>query len=196
MLARQGHRLIAGVDEVGRGPLAGPAVAAAVVLPNDFEASWLELVDDSKRLTAKTRESLFTLIAQNALATGIGYAKAEEIDCFGIARAVRMAMCAAVNDLSIAPDFLLIDFVRLEELPIPQRSLTKGDRLSLSIACASILAKVTRDRLMTSLDAVYPQYGFSRHKGYGTAEHIECLRRFGPCPEHRKSFTPVKDCIC
>ncbi|MDY6917596.1 MAG: ribonuclease HII [Chloroflexota bacterium] len=196
MLAQQGHRLVAGVDEAGRGPLAGPAVAAAVVLPTDLQASWLEMVDDSKRLTPKTRESLFTLIAQNALATGIGYAQAEEIDRLGIARAVRMAMCAAVRDLSIAPDFLLIDFVRLEELPIPQRSLTKGDRLSLSIACASIMAKVTRDRLMTSLDSVYPQYGFSRHKGYGTAEHIECLRRFGPCPAHRKSFTPVKDCVC
>lgn len=193
VLGRQGYRLIAGVDEVGRGPLAGPAVAAAVILPPDLDASWLNLVDDSKRLTAKKRESLFPLIKAAALATGIGYAQPAEIDRHGIGKAVRMAMCAAVRDLSTVPDFLLIDFVALDELPIPQRSLPKGDGLSISIACASIIAKVTRDRLMIALHDRYPDYGFHRHKGYGTAEHIECLRQFGACPAHRQSFAPVRE---
>jgi len=191
-LARQDYRFVAGIDEVGRGPLAGPTVAAAVILPPAFEAPWLHLVRDSKQLTAKRRESLFPHIEEASVAIGIGYAGPDVIDRVGIAPAVRLAMCSAVGNLSQPPDFLLIDFMALRELAIPQKNITRGDSLSVSIACASIIAKVTRDRLMTHLDELYPHYGFARHKGYGTAEHLECLRRFGPCPAHRRSFAPVR----
>lgn len=194
-LALQGYRFIAGLDEVGRGPLAGPAVAAAVVLPLHLDTPWLYRVRDSKRLTPKARESLFPLIEETALGIGIGLTPPEVIDTCGITRAVRMAMCSAVQNLPNPPDYLLIDFVALHEVAVPQKSIIKGDSLSLSIACASIIAKVTRDRLMVELHALYPDYGFARHKGYGTSEHIECLRRFGACPAHRKSFAPLKEFI-
>jgi ribonuclease HII len=195
MLAQQGYRFVAGVDEVGRGPLAGPTVAAAVILPHDIKASWLNLVRDSKKLTPKTRESLFPLINKAAIAVGIGYSPPDVIDSQGIVKAVKMAMCSAIKNLSAPPDFLLIDFVALHELAIPQKSIAKGDGLSVSIACASIIAKVTRDRLMIALDELYPNYGFARHKGYMTREHTESLRRFGACPAHRKSFAPVRGLI-
>ena len=191
-LARQGYRFVAGIDEVGRGPLAGPTVAAAVILPPGFEAPWLHLVRDSKQLTAKRRESLIPHIEEASVAIGVGYAGPDVIDRVGIAPAVRLAMCSAVDSLSQPPDFLLIDFMALRELAIPQKNIIRGDSLSVSVACACIIAKVTRDRLMTELDEVYPHYGFARHKGYGTAEHLECLRRFGPCPAHRRSFAPVR----
>jgi len=194
-LARRGYRFVAGIDEVGRGPLAGPTVAAAVILPPGFEAPWLDLVHDSKQLTARRRESLFPCIEEACVAIGIGYAGPDVIDSVGIARAVRMAMCCAVGNLSQPPDFLLIDYMALSDLAIPQKNITRGDSFSVSIACASIIAKVTRDRLMTELDGLYPHYGFARHKGYGTAEHLECLRRFGPCPAHRKSFAPVRGMV-
>ena len=194
-LVEQGYRHIAGVDEVGRGPLAGPTVAAAVILPHDIEASWLHLVRDSKKLTPKSRESLFPLIEEAAIAIGIGYSPPDVIDSQGIVKAVRMAMCSAIYNLSPPPDFLLIDFLALYELAIPQKSIVKGDGLSVSIACASIIAKVTRDRIMIALDELYPNYGFARHKGYMTSEHTESLRRFGACPAHRKSFAPVRGLI-
>lgn len=194
-LSQQGYRYIAGVDEVGRGPLAGPTVAAAVILPPDLEAPWLHLVHDSKRLTSRSRESLFPLIEEAAIAIGIGYSQPDEIDAHGIAKAVRMAMCSAIENLPQPPDFLLIDFLPLGELAIPQKSITKGDGISVSIACASIIAKVTRDRIMIALDKQYPNYGFARHKGYMTREHTERLRRFGACPAHRRSFAPVREAI-
>lgn len=190
-LAEQGYRFIAGIDEVGRGPLAGPVVAAAVILPPDLDAPWLPLVRDSKQLTPKRRELLFPLIGEVAIAIGVGHTPPEVIDAHGIMKATRIAMCSAVKLLSPFPDFLLIDFLTLSELSLPQRGIVKGDSRCLSIACASIIAKVTRDRLMVALDELYPEYGFARHKGYATREHLSNLRRFGACPIHRKCFSPV-----
>jgi ribonuclease HII len=192
-LAEQGYRLIAGVDEVGRGPLAGPVVAAAVILSLHLDTPWLPLVLDSKQLTPKRREFLFPLIVEAAIAIGIGCVPPEVIDSQGIIRATRMAMCSAVENLPCPPDFLLIDHISLPELGLPQKSITKGDSLSLSIACASIIAKVSRDRIMVALDEAHPGYGFARHKGYATREHLSNLRRLGACPIHRKCFVPVRE---
>ena len=194
-LAEQGYRFIAGIDEVGRGPLAGPVVAAAVILPLRLNVPWLSLVRDSKELTPKRRELLIPLIKKEAIAIGVGYMPPEAIDAEGIVRATRMAMCVAVEQLTHPADFLLIDFVALPELALPQRSITKGDSRSLSIACASIMAKVSRDRFMMALDEAYPDYGFARHKGYATREHLLNLRRLGACPMHRKCFNPVKSSL-
>ena len=194
-LEQQGYHLIAGIDEVGRGPLAGPLVAAAVILPLKPDISWLSMVRDSKQLTPQRRESLFSLITQAAIAIGIGILSPQAIDSHGMAKAIRKAMCSAVAHLNCPPDFLLIDYVRLPELAIPQKSITKGDALSLSIACASIIAKVTRDLLMVALDVHYPDYGFARHKGYATREHLSQLRRLGPCSTHRRCFSTVQECL-
>lgn len=191
-LAKQGYRFIAGIDEVGRGPLAGPVVAAAVILPLDLVAPWLPLVRDSKELTPKRRASLFPLIEAAAIAIGVGFTGPEVIDNQGIVRATKIAMRSAVEQLAQAPDFLLIDFVALPEITISQRSITKGDRHSISIACASIIAKVTRDGIMVELDEAYPGYGFARNKGYATREHLLSLRQLGACPIHRKRFAPVR----
>jgi ribonuclease HII len=191
-LAEQGYRFIAGIDEVGRGPLAGPVVAAAVILPLNLDVPWLPLVRDSKELTPKRRASLFPLIEAAAIAIGVGYTPPDVIDDQGIVRATRMAMHSAVACLPQAPDFLLIDFIALPELALSQRSITKGDSHSLSIACASIIAKVTRDGIMVALDEAYPGYGFARHKGYATREHLLSLRQLGACPIHRKCFAPVR----
>ncbi len=191
-LAEQGYCFIAGIDEVGRGPLAGPVVAAAVILPLSLDAPWLPMVRDSKKLTPKRREWLFPLIEAAAIAIGVGYTPSKVIDAEGIMRATTMAMRSAVVHLPHPPDFLLIDFVALPELALPQRSITKGDSRSLSIACASIIAKVTRDRIMVALDEAHPGYGFARHKGYATKEHLSSLRRLGACPIHRKCFAPVR----
>ena len=194
-LQQQGYRFIAGVDEVGRGPLAGPVVAAAVILPPNFDARWLSLVRDSKQLTSKRREFLFPLIDQAAIGIGISFLPPDAIDAHGIMTATRMAMCSAVEYLAYPPDFLLIDHLRLPEIDVPQKNITKGDSVCLSIACASIVAKVTRDRIMVALDGVYPDYGFAKHKGYATREHITNLRRWGACPVHRRCFTPVREHI-
>ncbi len=194
-LEEQGYRLIAGIDEVGRGPLAGPLVAAAVILPLKPDISWLTLVRDSKQLTPQRRESLFPLINEAAIGVGIGILAPDAIDSNGMAMATRLAMCSAVEHLPWPPDFLLIDHVRLPELDLPQKGITRGDSLSLSIACASIVAKVTRDRMMVALDEVYPGYGFARHKGYATREHLSKLRRLGACPIHRRCFVTVRGCI-
>jgi len=191
-LARQGCRLIAGIDEVGRGPLAGPVMAAAVILPLDLDTEWLPLVNDSKQLTPEMREQLFPLICGSAIAVGIGEVPSQGIDEHGIARATKMAMKKAIASLKTKPDALLIDFVRLTEVNLPQRCIPKGDCRSISIACASIIAKVTRDRLMVELDREYPGYGFADHKGYATKEHLENIERLGACPIHRMCFSPFK----
>ncbi|MEW5988605.1 MAG: ribonuclease HII [Chloroflexota bacterium] len=188
---QRGLRYVAGVDEAGRGALAGPVVAAAVILPLDQPDLLVRLggVRDSKQLTPSQREQLYPLIVQCALAHGIGSRTAAEIDQLGIVRANQQAMGAAVSQLRPAAETLLIDGPHpLPACPLPQQAIVKGDSLSLSIAAASILAKVTRDRLMVALAAEYPQYGFERHKGYGTAAHRAALTQYGPCPFHRRSF--------
>jgi len=192
-LGLQGYELIAGIDEVGRGALAGPVVAGAVILPNPANLPWLELVRDSKELNSRKRESLFDLIINEAVAVGIGVVPSQVIDSVNIFRATKMAMMQAVEKLPRQPGFLLIDRVSLSQCPIPQRGITRGDKSCLSIACASIVAKVTRDRMMEELDGIYPGYGFARHKGYGTREHISCLQKLGPSLVHRLYFTPVRN---
>ncbi|KFL15157.1 ribonuclease H [Geobacillus stearothermophilus] len=184
-----GIERIAGIDEAGRGPLAGPVVAAAVILPPD---AYLPGLDDSKRLTAAKREALFAQIEACAVAVGIGIVSAAEIDERNIYEATKQAMAKAVSALSPPPDYLLVDAMAVP-CALPQQRLVKGDANSASIAAASIMAKVTRDRLMKELDRRYPQYGFARHMGYGTPEHLEALRRYGITPEHRRSFAPVKE---
>lgn len=181
----QGYSLVCGVDEAGRGPLAGPVCAAAVILPPDLELPGL---NDSKKLTDKKRRELYDLITEQAVAYGIALVDEKKIDEINILQATFCAMQEAVNALHTKPDLVLIDGNREPELPMDARSIVKGDSLSASIAAASILAKVTRDRLMEELDAAYPQYGFAVHKGYGTKRHYEALREFGPCPIHRMSF--------
>ena len=194
-LSRQGYRLIAGVDEVGRGPLAGPLIAAAVILPHGLDAPWTSMVRDSKLLTSRMREHLYEFIKATAIAIGVGSSPHKIIDAVGIPKATEFAMHAAVSNLHLRPDFLLIDYVSLPTMPIPQLSITRGDNHSISIACASIIAKVTRDRLMAEMDKVHPGYGFASHKGYATREHLESLRRLGACPIHRKRFSPVRSCL-
>jgi ribonuclease HII len=191
-LRAQGYRFIAGIDEVGRGALAGPVVAAAVILPLENDFAWLSRVRDSKQLTPRRREQIFELIQQSRIATGIGMASHTDIDAIGIVKATRMAMRRAVRQLTSPPDSLIIDALSLPEIPLPQWGIVRGDQSSLSIACASIVAKVTRDRYMTELDHSYPGYELARHKGYGTRQHLLSLRRLGPCPIHRRSFAPVR----
>jgi len=195
ILAAQGYGRVAGIDEVGRGPLAGPVVAAAVILPPDFDTPWLRLVRDSKQLTPSIREYLFPRIYKVALGIGVGVTDSKVIDILGIARATRLAMKSAVEQLKPPPESLLIDHISLPEVKLPQKRITKGDCLCFSIACASIIAKVTRDHLMVELDRTYPGYGLADHKGYGTREHLDCLHRLGPSPIHRRSFRPVRDMI-
>ena len=187
----QGYHRIAGIDEVGRGPLAGPVVAAAVILPGNIKAPWLCLVRDSKQLTPQRRDFLFQRINKAAVDIGIGKVESGAIDKIGIVPATRLAMKIAVNQLAPQPEFLLIDYVSLPKVGLPQKGIVKGDILCFSIACASIIAKVTRDRLMVDFDRYYPGYGFAQHKGYGTKQHCDCLRRLGPSPIHRYSFKPV-----
>ncbi len=195
VLMAQGYRFIAGVDEVGCGALAGPLVAAAVILPARMRVRWAKQVNDSKLLTPARRELLFPHIHQVAISVGIGTVPHEVIDAQGLTRARRLAMKLAVEQLSPPPEWLLIDYLYLPEVALPQKGITNGDRLCFSIACASIVAKVTRDRLMVELERTYPGYGLAAHKGYGTREHLACLRRLGPCPIHRRSYQPVKEVI-
>ena len=186
----RGFSLIAGIDEAGRGPLAGPVIAAAVILPAGLR---IPGVDDSKRLSPDTRERLFDVINAQALAVGIGMGSPEMIDRINILQATRHAMLEAVFALSPQPDFILIDGITPIDSAISQKTVKKGDSLSLSIAAASIIAKVTRDRLMRELDALHPGYGFAGHKGYGSAAHLEAIRQLGPSPVHRLSFGGVKE---
>ena len=194
-LKSQGYELIAGIDEVGRGALAGPVVASAVILPHPANLPWFGLVRDSKELNYRKRESLFDLISKEAIAVGIGIVPPQVIDSINILKATRLAMMQAVEKLPKQPSFLLIDRLSLSQCPIPQMGITRGDKSCLSIACASIIAKVTRDRMMAELDIMYPGYGFARHKGYGTRKHISCLHKLGPSPVHRLYFAPVRNAI-
>lgn len=191
---KQGHTRIAGIDEAGRGAWAGPVVAAAVILPVTQRglARQLQGVNDSKQLTAVQREAFFTLIQTVALAVGVGQAEAEEIDRVGIVPATKVAMQRAVAALAPQPHALLIDAVNLQALlPLPQTALNFGDSIALSIAAASIIAKVTRDRQLVALDAQYPGYGLAQHKGYGTAAHQAALQVLGPTSIHRYSYAPI-----
>ena len=189
----QGYRHIAGLDEVGRGALAGPVMAAAVILPRSIKAPWLKQVKDSKQLSPAVREVLFAHICEAALSVGIGIASHHIIDQRGIATATRLAMQQALEQLTPPPDFLLIDYIKLPQVPIPQKGITDGDARCLSMACASIVAKVTRDHIMTTLDGIVPGYNLTRHKGYGTREHLSYLEQRGPSCIHRLSFRPVKE---
>lgn len=186
-LYKQGINYIAGIDEVGRGPLIGPVVTAAVILPKDF---YDERINDSKKLSEKKRELLYEVIMENALCVGIGMSSNEVIDEINILEATKKAMIEAVSKLSIKPEHLLIDALKLN-IDIPQTSIIKGDAKSISIASASIIAKVTRDRMLIELDKKHPEYGFKKNKGYGTKQHIEALYKYGVLKEHRKSFEPV-----
>lgn len=183
-----GYALIAGVDEAGRGPLAGPVVAAAVILPEDVT---LEGVQDSKKMTEKARERAFCVIHERAVSVGIGVVGPAFIDKHNILKSSLEAMRRAVSYLDPGPDFLLVDGLQAVPVPLHQKCLKKGDRLSLSISAASVIAKVYRDRLMCSYEARFPQYGFPRHKGYGTAVHLDALAMYGPCSIHRRSFNRV-----
>lgn len=195
-LWRSGLRLIAGVDEVGRGPLAGPVVAAAVVLPPRCRYRWLRDVRDSKLLTASKREQLAARILERALAVGVGSEPPGRIDELGIAPAGRAAMVAAVNALAPAAEYALIDAFALPDLSVPYDAIIDGDALCVSIAAASIVAKVERDRMMAAYEELYPGYGFAHNKGYSTPDHMRALSQLGPCPIHRRSFAPVRSCIC
>ena len=185
-----GYRRVAGIDEAGRGPLAGPVVAAAVILPARCR---LLGIDDSKQLPAKDRELVYTAILEHAVGVGIGSADVAEIDRLNILEATRLAMRRAIDQLAPPPDYILIDAVVLPGVNVPTRPIIKGDSLSVSIAAASIIAKVTRDRLMARYHEIFPEYGFLSHKGYGTAEHLERLARHGPCSIHRRTFAPVQE---
>jgi ribonuclease HII len=187
-----GYSLIAGIDEVGRGCLAGPVVAAAVIIPPDKPRPWFKRVRDSKLLTPDQREQLSPLIHEAAVSIGTGVIDSFLIDRLGMTRAVHLAMKSALDKLMPRPDYALIDYLTVPDLGLPQKGVEDGDTLCFSIACASIVAKVYRDHLMIEMDKVYPGYGFARHKGYGTEEHVDCLRKLGPSPIHRYLFGPVK----
>lgn len=184
-LWEKGHQFIAGVDEAGRGPLAGPVYAAAVIFPQNIR---FDEIDDSKKLTSKKREQLFPKIYESAVAVGIGKATHEEIDRINVLQASLLAMNRAVENLSQPPDFLLIDGNQMPRNDLPKMTIVKGDSRSISIAAASIIAKVTRDRVMIEYDQKWPEYGFARHKGYGTKAHREAIQKYGYSPIHRKSF--------
>ena len=204
-LFEQGYCFVAGLDEAGRGCLAGPVVAAAVILPlspptteeatenNPDIMTRLAGVNDSKQLTEAMRERLYDVVMQHALAVGIGIGAVEVIDERNILQATKHAMRLALKQLSPSPQALLLDALLLSDISLPQRSIIKGDARCLSIAAASIIAKVTRDRLMVQLHSHYPQYGFNQHKGYGTPAHLAALHQYGATPHHRRSFAPVRE---
>lgn len=186
-----GFQHIAGIDEVGRGPLAGPVVTAAVILPADF---YLPGLDDSKKLSEQKRDEYFEILQSSAIAIGVGMIDVDEIDRINIYEATKKAMKSAIIHLNVQPDFLLIDAVKLNT-PYPSEAIIKGDGKSISIAAASIIAKVTRDRLMSDIGKEYPEYGFAKHMGYGTKEHLAAIQQFGITPYHRKSFSPIKEYV-
>jgi ribonuclease HII len=192
-LHNRGIRFVAGVDEAGRGPLAGPVVAAAVILPPGLTGSepWLEYLDDSKKLSQARRERAVDVVREHALAVGVGMVGPEDIDSMGIGRAALAAMLRAVGQLPLEPGHLLLDYIYVRECPFTYDTIVKGDSRSYSIAAASNVAKVTRDRLMVEAEETYPGYNFARHKGYPTKVHFQRLRELGPCPIHRRSFAPV-----
>ncbi len=182
---RKGYSIVAGIDEAGRGPLAGPVVASAAILPADVR---IRGINDSKKLSPAKREELYHEITEKAVAWSVGMSTVEEIDNLNILQASLLAMQRAVQDLTACPDYLLVDAVKIPDISTPQNAIIKGDGLSVSIAAASIIAKVTRDKIMNNLDREFPQYGFSRHKGYGTSEHIKALKEYGPSHHHRRTF--------
>ena len=190
-LYKENITLIAGVDEVGRGPLVGPVVAAAVILPKNYK---LEGLDDSKKLSEKKREKLFPIIMKDAIAVGIGEVSAKEIDKINIYEASRKAMMIALENLSVKPEYILVDAMPLF-IDTPHEAIIHGDALSLSIAAASVIAKVTRDNMMIELDEKYPMYGFKKHKGYPTKLHLENLKKYGPLENYRFTYGPVRDLI-
>ena len=195
-LLSQGYSDVAGLDEAGRGCLAGPVVASAVILPlNENTLVVFDGVRDSKQLSMLARERLFDVIMQHALAVGVGSGSVELIDRINILQATKHAMREALTQLSLSPQALLLDALLLPSIVLPQRSIIKGDARCLSIAAASIIAKVTRDRLMCQLHQQYPVYGFDQHKGYGTAAHVEALHTHGASPIHRTSFSPVRELL-
>lgn len=184
----EGYDWIAGIDEAGRGPLAGPVVSAAVILKPD---TYIEGLNDSKQVSEKNRTRLYETIMSEALAVGVGVIHSNEIDQINIYEAAKKSMLSAVQNLPQKPDILFIDAMSLNSI-YPEKTFIKGDAISVSIAAASIIAKVTRDRMMEKYDVKYPEYGFSSHMGYGTKSHIEAVQTFGPCAIHRRSFEPIK----
>lgn len=187
-LYKEGYELICGTDEAGRGPLAGPVVAAAVILPKNMI---IDGVNDSKQLTEKKREELFDVIYEKALAVGVAFVDNKKIDEINILEASRLAMMEAIKKLKIKPDYVISDAMKMN-IDVPVKPIIKGDALSISIAAASIIAKVTRDRFMDEMDLKYPNYGFKRHKGYPTKDHIEAIKKYGITDIHRITFRPIK----
>lgn len=189
-LEKKGIKYIAGVDEVGRGPLVGPVVTACVILPPGYT---LDGLTDSKKLSLKKREMYFDIIMKDALSVSIGMKSEDVIDDVNIYEATKLAMYEAINNSKIKPEHVLIDAMKLEELDMPSTSIIKGDLKSITIAAASVIAKVTRDRMLVELDKKYPEYGFAKNAGYGTKQHIEAIEKYGIIKEHRKTFKPVSD---
>jgi len=188
-----GATTVAGIDEAGRGPLAGPVLAAAVILPRKFSHRTL---NDSKQLTAEQRDEIYAELTGNPqILWATGSSAVEIIEQYNILRATERAMCVALNALPVRPDFVLVDGYRCRAILIQQRGIIGGDAKSFSIAAASVIAKVTRDRLMLEWDKLYPQYGFAEHKGYGTPEHLAAIDRHGPCPLHRRTFAPIRHAL-
>jgi ribonuclease HII len=188
----KGITLIGGVDEVGRGPLVGPVVAACVILPKNYE---LQGLTDSKKISEKKREQLYDIIMKDAISVGVGIVGPEKIDEINILEASRLAMKIAIENLDVKPEFILSDAMKLNNIDIPYLDIVHGDALSLSIAAGSVIAKVTRDRMMYELDEKYPEYGFARHKGYPTKAHLESLEKFGILSNYRFTYKPVSDLI-
>ena len=192
-LRGKGYIRVAGLDEAGRGALAGPVVAAAVILPERAVFEWMGRVRDSKALTEEEREDIFCLMQGDGIEIGVGIVSPQVIDDINILNATRQAMKLALEQLDSPPDYVLTDAVYLRGMNIPQKGIIKGDRDVLTIACASIAAKVTRDHIMAELDLVYPGYGFRQHKGYGTRVHLQSLQKYGACDIHRFTFAPVRN---
>jgi len=189
-VTRKGFTKIAGIDEAGRGPLAGPVVSASVILPSSFLVSD---VNDSKKIAPKKRSFLYKEIYKHSVSIGVGVVDTQAIDRINILQATLLSMAESVRNLDIKPDYLLIDGIFNVTVDLPQKTIPKGDALSISIAAASIIAKVTRDKIMSNYHKIYPEYGFLKHKGYPTKAHREAVKRFGPCPIHRRSFKGVKE---
>ena len=195
-LLDSGYAVVAGVDEVGRGPLAGPVVAGAAILPPHPVGEWLSLIRDSKQLTHRRRQIALDHMQAESVTLRTGTATAREVDALGIVEATRVAMARAIAALPITPDFLLIDALPLPNVRLPQRAIVKGDAKCLSIAAASIAAKIARDRMMQDADDAFPGYGFAQHKGYGTRQHLSSIERLGACAIHRYTFAPVRHMAC
>lgn len=189
-LYSKGYKLIGGIDEVGRGPLVGPVVTACVILPEDFA---LDGLTDSKKLSEKKRDMFYDIIMEKAISVGIGIMDEDVIDKVNIYEATKLAMYQAVDNMSVKPDYILIDAMKLDKLDVPSISIIKGDLKSITISAASVIAKVTRDRMMYELDKKYPMYKFAKNKGYPTKDHIEAIVKYGILKEHRKTFKPVTE---